>query len=202
MLIGLDFDNTIADYRLAFVAAGRALGMAAAAGGLGKREIRDRLGGGEDGERAWQRLQGQVYGRHIGDARLFPGFAEWVGRARRRGARLKIISHKTQFGHFDPDRIDLRTAARDWMAANGFFASEGLGFAGEDVHFLPDRDAKVAMISALGCSHFIDDLPEVLLHPAFPPATVALLFAPGGAEPGCPLPAYRRWADLAEALFP
>ena len=43
------------------------------------------------------------------------------------GDELIIVSHRTQFGHGDTDRIDLRQAARMWMRRNAFFSAESLG---------------------------------------------------------------------------
>jgi hypothetical protein len=191
MLIGIDFDNTISNYDGVFSFAARHMGLLDAAADLSKLDIRARLRALPDGEVLWQRLQGRVYGHYMGAAKPFPGFVDFVARARGRGAELAVISHRTRHGHFDPDHIDLHAAARDWLRANGFF--DRLGFAEADIQFHLERDHKVAAIAALGCTHFIDDLDEVLHHPDFPATTAGYLFGPAG---------YRSWADLAAAILP
>ena len=198
MRIGLDFDNTIACYDRAFSFAVHDMGLLPdGLGDLSKEEIKVRIRALPDGERQWQRLQGRAYGFYIGHACLFDGFTGFVLAARATGHHLVVISHKTQFGHFDPDHIDLCAAARKWMAGNGFF--DILGFTDEDVNFSPTRGEKLSRIAHLDCSHFIDDLPEILLDPQFPATTRPLLFAPGGG--GGSLPAYESWAALRRTLL-
>lgn len=68
--------------------------------------------------------------------------------------------------------------------------------------FLASREEKLARIAALGCTHFLDDLPEVLLAPGFPAGTAPILFAPGGAPAGAAaLRSVRSWAELRPALW-
>ncbi|MBF0561766.1 MAG: hypothetical protein HQL37_07025 [Alphaproteobacteria bacterium] len=198
MLIGIDFDNTISCYDHAFSYAARDMGLVVGCGELTKEEVRTRVRSGPHGETGWQRLQGRVYGHYLEHASVFEGFADFVGSARARGHRLRIISHKTRFGHFDPDRIDLTAAARDWMGRHGFFDAAGLAFDPAEVSFHPSRDDKVAAIVATGCEAFIDDLPEVLLDPGFPSATRRFLFAAAGRED---LPAFPTWAALTKAVL-
>ncbi|SVC83342.1 uncharacterized protein METZ01_LOCUS336196, partial [marine metagenome] len=45
-----------------------------------KRQIRDYLRGRKGGEEAWQLLQGQVYGRWVDRAKLFPGVVRFLWR--------------------------------------------------------------------------------------------------------------------------
>lgn len=198
MIIGIDFDNTIACYDRAFRVAAGDMGLLPAGEAGDKRWIKARLLARDGGETDWMRLQGRVYGYYIDHARPFAGFAGFVAAARTSGHRLCVISHKSRYGHFDPDRIDLIDAARGWMTRHGFFAADGLGFAPDDVRFLPSRAEKLATIARLACSVFIDDLPELLLDAAFPATTRPCWFAPSGGE--APLTAYRDWAALTDGL--
>jgi hypothetical protein len=198
MLIGIDFDNTIACYDDVFCAAARDMGLLDR-DELSKSQVKAALRAGPHGEEGWQRLQGRVYGYYMPLARPYPGIGQFVGQARRLGHRLSIISHKTRFGHFDPDRIELPAAAMAWMRAQGFFSADGLGFAETDAGFFPTREQKIAEIARQGCDLFIDDLEEVLTDPAFPPATRRLLFAPQGAVGG--LDAFPDWASIAKAVL-
>ena len=61
-----------------------------------------------------------------------------------------------------PSRVNLRQAALGWMTAQGFFGTSGFAVPAENVFFESTRAEKLARIAALGCTHFIDDLEEVL----------------------------------------
>jgi hypothetical protein len=76
-----------------------------------------------------------------------------------------------------------------------------LGLDSADLHFLETRAEKVSMINQAGCNAFVDDLPEVLRHPAFPRRTVGIWFA--GERPaadGAGLVPYRNWADIGKEI--
>ena len=62
MRIGIDFDNTIITYDEVFRAAAQARGLIEKDFGGSKQAVRDAIRLLPDGELAWQRLQGQVYG--------------------------------------------------------------------------------------------------------------------------------------------
>jgi len=199
--IGLDLDNTIITYDEAFTKVGAEIGLLAPGHGLRtKEEVKAILITPARGEQDWMRLQGQVYGRHIGSAALNPGIAAFLHDMRRRGARISIISHKTRHGHFD-DAVNLWDAARSWLDRQGFFSADGFGLDPADLHFLETRDAKVAMVAEAGCAVFVDDLPEVLHHPAFPKGTVGLWYAAERpASDGEGLSAYRSWPDIGKKI--
>ena len=175
-VIGIDFDNTIILYdELVFKVA---LEMSLIPSTLphNKTVIRDHLRTLEDGDEKWQRVQGQIYGKRILEAKPASGFNEFVIKARKNGYMLYIVSHKTQFGHFDESKADLRVAARTWMRAKNFFSPSGLKFEDKDVHFASTREDKINLINKLSCGIFIDDLPEVLMEPTFPASCSKILF--------------------------
>ena len=198
MRIGIDFDNTLISYDAVFHAAARSAGLIDAGTAPRKQAVRDAMRLAPDGELAWQKLQGQVYGAGIRDAELIDGVDPFLRRCRRTGCEVAIVSHKTVFGHYDPHRINLRDAAMEWMTARGFFAEDGYGVS--QVFFEPTRAEKLARIGALGCDWFIDDLAEVFSDPAFPPGVRKILFAPAQAAPAdcivCPT-----WRDIEECIF-
>lgn len=209
MLIGVDFDNTLIDYEDVFAPAAVEMGLLPSGFSGGKTAVRDAIRAGSLGDEGWMRLQGRVYGGLIARARPFAGARDFLAARHAVGDRLVLVSHKTEFGHFDPDRVPLRDAARGWLADNGFLDTEVTGLGGEVLWFEPTREAKIARIAALGCDHFIDDLPEVLLDPAFPADTTPWLFAPGGTGPGVMGPGgadaaalvpHRSWEALAHAF--
>lgn len=201
--IGLDLDNTLIDYDGVFGPVGVELGMLPPNHrDASKSDVRDYLRRGTGGEADWMRLQGQVYGRYISQARLFDGVPGFIGRLRDAGATFTIISHKTRHGHFDLDRIDLWEAARRWLDERGVFDPARLGFAQDEVIFDETREGKLKRIAEQGCVLFVDDLPEVLRHPAFPAGTRPLWFArTASPEEGGGLTPYRDWQALTDAAL-
>src|SRR5580658_2601954 len=141
--IGLDFDNTIICYDDVFLSAAKERGLLPADFRGGKQLVRDAIRLAPDGETAWQKLQGFVYGRGIGGARAYAGFRAFLKRARAAGDALFVVSHKTEYGHFDLDRINLRVAALNWMKQQGFFDASRCGVAVEDVFFESTREEKL-----------------------------------------------------------
>lgn len=202
MIVGLDFDNTIAIYDHVFAPAAVELGLLPSGSTGSKREIRDAIRASAAGEEGWMRLQGQVYGRLMDRARPVDGLFDFLARARDRDVSFWIVSHKTEYGHFDPYRVNLRKAALGWMDAIGLFDTAATGLAADRVYFEGTRDAKVQRIGALGCDAFVDDLPEVLLASGFPAGTRRYLFMPDDAEvPRGPFLCRRTLQEIGNDLF-
>jgi hypothetical protein len=150
-------------------------------------------------ERLWMRLQGQVYGSHLGKARLCAGAGDFLMFARGRGVRVSIVSHKTRHGHFDSAQVDLWDAARGWLRENGFFDPDRFALTETDVHFEATQEAKIARIAGIGCHIFIDDLEDVLRHPAFPNHVEPIWYAADrAAAPG--LVRFGSWGEIMDKL--
>jgi hypothetical protein len=201
--IGIDFDNTIVGYDKAFLSAARQRGLLSQGfSGTTKQAIRDAIRLLPDGELAWQRLQGFVYGRGIVDAMMFDGVDKFLRRCCADGHEVLVVSHKTEFGHFDPDRVNLREAARDWMDRHGFFRGDGYRVPAGNVFFEGTRAEKLKRIGALGCTHFIDDLEEVFADPGFPRTVKQVLFA-NEASPAEPAAwtLCRTWQQIERAVL-
>ncbi len=202
MRIGIDFDNTIIGYDDVFLAAARDWGLIDAAFRGRKQAIRDAIRLLPDGELAWQRLQGHVYGQGVGGASMFDGVAGFMRRCRQERCQVLIVSHKTEYGHHDPNRVNLREAALGWMRTFGIIGDGEFSIPVEQIFFENTRGDKLSRISALGCSHFIDDLEEVLTDPAFPMGVTRLLFSdcaavvPDGRYVVCPT-----WRHIEEQVF-
>ncbi|WP_257180555.1 MULTISPECIES: hypothetical protein [Bradyrhizobium] len=201
MRIGIDFDNTIICYDKVFAAAARQRGLVPE-GWVGlKTEVRDFLRSRAGGELAWQGLQGFVYGKGIVGAEIYPGVREFLSSCRRAGASVFIVSHKTQFGHQDPDRVDLREAARGWLKAAGLVDTADTALAAGNVYFEDTLAAKVERLASLKLDIFIDDLVDVFEQPHFPKATRSILFTqsrpphPAHCEP------IASWADISRGVF-
>lgn len=173
MLVGLDFDNTIACYdeaikRLSEEIFDLPLGVPRTK--LGLREHLRR----EGREEEWTAFQGELYGPGMRYAEPFPGAVATMQRLVAQGHRLVIVSHRSLRPYAGPP-YDLHAAARGWVSRH--LQADGL-FTDESVNFLATREAKVAMVARLGCNAFLDDLPEVLAAPGFPEHTVGILFDP------------------------
>jgi hypothetical protein len=199
--IGIDFDNTVIAYDQVFCAAAKRGGLISADFIGGKQAVRDYIRLLPDGEPTWQRLQGHVYGKGISDATLIPGVDAFVRRCRAERCTVSIVSHKTEYGHYDPERINLREAARKWMKANGLLDGE-FGIPAANVFFEGTRAEKLARIAALSCTHFIDDLEEVLLDPAFPPKVERILLSEQEAfKSRVPYVVCATWRDIEDRIF-
>jgi len=126
----------------------------------------------------------------------------FLRECRKRRIPVHIISHKTEFPNGDPKGINLRQAAWTWMHNKEFFIEDGLAIDPSRVAFHDSREAKVNAITQAGCDVFIDDLPEVLLHPDFPPEVTKILFTPEGESlPLKTVQVFSHWRDITHAVF-
>jgi hypothetical protein len=167
--IGIDFDNTIADYDHLFVEEGVRAGWYPSGHSGSKQSVRDHVRAScEDGERSWQILQARVYAHRMPDARVMIGFGDFLRRCADRDILVSIVSHKTRFATRDESRTDLRGAALLWLVEQGYLDSGTFGLARDRIYFEATRAEKIARIGEIACSDFIDDLIEVLAEPAFP----------------------------------
>lgn len=172
--IGLDLDNTLINYDLAFLQGARELGLVALDWQGDKRQIQDYLCSRDGGELQWQNLQGQVYGRLISHARLFDGVYRFLWRCRQRGFVVEVVSHKTEYGHNDSNRVPLRRVALEFLASHGIALGED-GLL-RDATFENTREMKVRRIVENGYDWFVDDLAEVLADQSLPSELGRILF--------------------------
>lgn len=181
MRIGIDFDNTIVCYDALFHKVALEGGHIPADLPPSKLQVRDHLRriGQED---VWTEMQGYVYGARMAEADPYPGVVDALRWARRSGLEVSIVSHKTRHPFRGP-AYDLHEAAANWVG-RVLQDEDGPLVPPDRVHFELTKADKLARIAACGCTLFIDDLPEILLAPAFPPGTARLLFDPDGHHPG------------------
>jgi len=198
--IGIDFDNTIITYDDVFCATARRCGLIDSAFVGRKQALRDTIRLLPDGELAWQRLQGQVYSKGIVGAAMVAGVKSFLRRCKTQGCEVVIVSHKTEFGHYDPDRVNLRKAALAWMTAQGLF-DESSAIPPENVYFESTREEKLRRIAALSLTHFIDDLEEVLTDPGFPPHVRRILFSDDKRPKAAPYVVCATWRDIERQIF-
>lgn len=199
MMIGLDFDNTLASYDGLLHREARARRLIPASTPKDKKEIRDAIRRGPGGDLAWQKLQALVYGPLMGEAVLIDGVAEFLAACRAAKIRVRIVSHKARRYRHDETGTDFQAAALRWMTRQGFFSKLGLDRG--SVYFEDTRAAKVARIKNLGCTHFVDDLEETFAEPGFPKGVERLLFSPRGAVPPKGVRAFGSWARLRSHLL-
>jgi hypothetical protein len=174
--IGVDFDNTIVCYDELFHRVACEWNLIPANLPATKQAVRDdlRRRGQED---IWTEMQGHVYGARMVEAAPFPGVVEFFMHCRSVEIPVSIISHKTRYPFRGPT-YDLHRAAHEWLLHHGFYDVNRIGLTPSRVYFEPTRQDKLKRIVAVGCSHFIDDLPEFLNAPEFPAGVMRLLFSP------------------------
>ena len=178
MHIGIDFDHTIVDYHNLFAKGALSLGYIDACEKLTKDVVKNKIKKLQDGENKWGVLQSEIYSEGIRDASIMIGFPEFVVACQKSGINLSIISHKTKSNPNDPFQRDLKQAAQNWMQTNQFFDSMGFDFNLNQVFFADSIEEKISTIANQQCTHFIDDLLSILLHPAFPENTCKILYWP------------------------
>jgi hypothetical protein len=182
MLIGLDFDNTIACYDRAIEVLADQLFDLPRQVPRTKLGLRDYLRS-QGRELEWTTFQGELYGPGMKHADPFEGAIQTMQQLVVAGHQLVIVSHRSLRPYAGPPH-DLHGAARVWVADRlqrmGLFAE---ATAPNPINFLVTREAKVETIRELGCNVFVDDLPEVLDAPGFPADTSGILFDPANEHP-------------------
>src|SRR4029077_15903537 len=120
---------------------------------------------------------------------------------RRAGISVAVISHKTRHPYRGP-HYDLHQAARDWLEWNGFFDPKRIGLAADEVFFELSKSEKLHRIGAARCTHFIDDLPDILAADEFPRGVQRILFDPHQTlADDARWQRYSTWADMERALL-
>jgi hypothetical protein len=197
MRLGLDFDNTLVSYDRLFRSVALQKKCIPASIAARKNAVRDhlRVAGKED---EWTRLQGEVYGARILEAEPCEGMLAALKWLAQREVATCIVSHKTRTPYLG-EAWDLHAAARSWLEQQGFHDAAGLGWPRDRVFFELSREAKIARILSQHCTHYVDDLPEIL--DLLPDHIEKIYFAPndaGGARPEWRL--MRTWQELPTLL--
>jgi hypothetical protein len=133
---------------------------------------------------------------------LFSGVAEFLRRSLAHGDTILIVSHKSEYGHFDPGEINLRAAALSWMETTGLLSDYGVCLAREHVDFTSTRAEKLGRIAELSCDVFIDDIEEILIDPRFASSVRRILLSKTAIEAdGLPYSICRDWLSISELIF-
>ena len=158
--LGIDFDNTLINYDNVFYQLALEKNLIEENFPQSKLQIRDYLRSkGKNDE--FTQLQGEAYGPKILLAKPYEGMTNSLIKLKREGIDIVIISHKTKYPYKGP-KYNLREYALNWLKEIGFFSDDFLSFNKDDIHFESTKEFKAAKIKELGCTHFIDDLPEIL----------------------------------------
>ncbi len=176
MLIGVDFDNTMVCYDKIFFDVALEMGLINEGIEKSKTAIRDYIQA-HHANQAWTLLQSEVYGARMSGARPYPGVTEFFECCRRQSVPLWIISHKSRYPAVGK-AYNLHRSALAWLAENGFLRSDGALLSPDRVVFAGTRAEKIKQILKLGCTHFIDDLPELFTDGDFPAKVEKILFDP------------------------
>ena len=158
--LGLDFDNTLIVYDAVFKKAALEKNLIPNDFPESKNLIRNHLRK-RNKEKSFTIIQGEVYGSRISEAAQANGMFEALKNIQDVEIELFIVSHKTKTPYEGP-KYDLHSAALSWLEKNLFFETSGINLPRENVYFELTKENKIKKIEALGCTHFIDDLPEIL----------------------------------------
>jgi hypothetical protein len=158
--IGIDLDNTIISYDKAFQYGAAKSGLVDKNCKLNKKNLRDLIRKRPNGELEWQKLQGYVYGEGINKAILFPGVYRFLWRCKERKINVEVVSHKTEFGHFDTKKISLRDAATNFLVNHSLLGKNYPLI--QKVTYMGSREEKIDYIKQNNYDYFIDDLEEII----------------------------------------
>ena len=159
-LLGLDFDNTLVRYDKLFHKLALEKGLINESLPADKTTIRDYLRNkGQD--KNFTLLQGEVYGPRILEADASSGMLNSLTKLKNKGIEMVLISHKTRIPYQGP-KYDLRGAAIKWLEKHGFFDKGKLNWGPDKIFFEDSKESKIQRIHSLDCTHYIDDLPEIL----------------------------------------
>jgi hypothetical protein len=200
VIIGIDFDNTIASYDEPMHRLAVERGLIASGLPKNKKLIRDAIRALDDGESKWRALQVFSYGIGMPDARPMEGVKEFMGACKERGIKVLIVSHKTEHANFGDPTVNLREAALRWLEAQGFMDSARFGVGRDRIFFEGTREEKIARIRTLGVTHFVDDLEETFLEESFPADVAKILISSQPTGQGR-WQAFAAWPDIQQHLL-
>ena len=145
MKIGIDFDNTIARYDRSFLKlAHKCKYINKNQNFFKKDQLKNFLFQKKNGEKKWMKIQGQAYGKYMNYAELFPSVINFFLLCNLRKHKIFIISHKTEYGHFDEEKFLLRNEAIKWINGKKFFKKNGINFSRNNIFFANTIEEKIS----------------------------------------------------------
>ena len=200
MKVGIDLDNTIISYDDAFLNVAKKIGLVDQDFQGSKLEVQQIIRQQKDGEKIWQRLQGQVYGKYIDQANIFPGFKRFHWRCSNQKIPVTIISHKTKYGHYDEEKISLRTSALSFLEQEGIVNKDKNIFP-QDVFFTTTRAEKIKTIKHNNFDWFIDDLQEVIFDENLKDLPNRVLFSKKTMEQRVGVKFCSSWSEIEHEIL-
>ena len=196
MIIGLDFDITLVIYDELFAKVAKEQGVGNNEALNDKITIRNYLRS-MNQEELFTKIQGEVYGKRITEARAAKNMVNTLIILNQRGIKLNIISHKTKTPYKGP-RYDLHESAWKWIKENLKDHDGRQLFEESDVYFEETKEKKVDRIRDCKCTHFIDDLPEIL--EMIDGKIVKVLYCPKNREERHGMKVMSDWTQLQKIL--
>ena len=181
MIIGLDFDNTIIDYSKIFAAVAKDYDIRLQNGVPPKNQVKSQLLKKREGNLVWTKLQGEVYGERISEARCYQGIKTFLRDQSTQGNQFVIISHKSIFPVLGTD-TNLHEAAREFLIKTGILFDDSINLSSTDCFFEQTLECKISRIISCQCDVFIDDLGSVLEHKRFPAFCSKCHFTPSNQK--------------------
>lgn len=201
MRIGIDFDNTISNYeKILYKLAVNKKFINPKIKNFNKSIIKKNILNKTKSIEEWKKIQSQIYGKYMHEAKLFEGFAKFILLCNYKKIEVFIVSHKTKYPHYNPDKIDLRNQAILWMKKNNFFNKNFLNLKIENIFFESTLNKKINTIKKIQCNYFIDDLEKVLNHNKFPTKTKKILFSKNKSSYISNYKTYN-WDDICNYFF-
>ena len=159
--LGLDFDNTLITYDEIFYKIALERNLITENCSPQKSLIRDFLIH-QNMEDQFTLLQAEVYGKRILEAKPAEYLVEnLLNLKKKMNIQYYIVSHKTKKPIKGPN-YNLHEAAISWLFKNDFFSPNGLNFKKENIFFEETKLSKISRIKSISCTHYVDDLPEIL----------------------------------------
>lgn len=193
MIIGIDFDNTIINYENIFGELAIEKEIVPQNLAKDKNSVKDYLIN-RNNEDEWTILQGEVYGGEILRASFYPGVLDALNFFKKNNHKIYIISHRTKYP-YKGKKIDLHSAARNFLHKNKFFVTDG-GFVEQvNTYFETSIEKKIQRIIESNCDIFIDDLKKVLM--LLPENIKKVHFCPNAVKglSSSPFKQLRSWSD-------
>jgi len=176
MRIGIDFDNTIANYDNVFKKTSAKYKLINHLWVGNKKQLKKEIIKKTKNEEVWKKIQGKVYGKYMHLSKLNLDFDNFLLRSRLKGIDVFIVSHKTIYGHYDKEKILLRKVAMKWMHNQRFFNKHFYGLDSKNIFFEKSIQDKIKRINKLKLDYFVDDLNLILTHKLFSKKTKKILY--------------------------
>ena len=164
MIFGIDFDNTLVNYNLAFR---KAINQEKT--NLGKKfkkrkfnskiQIKNYLLKNNKID-LWKRLQSKVYSEYIFQAYLNVEILKLLKYLDKKKIKFYIVSHKTIYPYIGK-RTNLHLLSKKWLRLN-LFNKKNKFKKNYKSFFETTKKKKLYKIKLLKITHFIDDLDEIL----------------------------------------